>query len=362
MSALTIGQLEGALRNVAQKRNNVYNNSFALSLRWDGDNTGAAIDVASFQGILATLNLERAEEIVLPVTGRLLAVMVYNKIRSAFEAAAESRGKSIMFIHYAGHGMIRRSDLFITEGDTGADLNLSTLINQTADTQWFSSNNADLVWILDCCYAHVTTREPNTRGRIVEVISATDDSQPLARLPPHNTLTRKLRAEIARRKRDGHQFIEIADVMQSVRADSEHVHPSHCVKLGVSSVCLPFTGARPINPRNIGPSLRAVIAVTTVETITQTQCEGLIAWIRGAPPGFDIRIESVFETNSTLLIFSGAWSVYSKLAGLPGIKLVGEVRSRNRLQLLGQQGQGRTLPLPASPMKENVPFPRSPKP
>ncbi|GFF55294.1 hypothetical protein IFM61606_04146 [Aspergillus udagawae] len=61
MNAMTRAQFEDAITRAVNNRSRIYNNSFALSARWERDNTNASADTEHFQAILSTLNLDQAE-------------------------------------------------------------------------------------------------------------------------------------------------------------------------------------------------------------------------------------------------------------------------------------------------------------
>jgi hypothetical protein len=71
---------------------------------------------------------------------------LYERLRSLFGRAGESGGRLIVFIHYAGRG---------TERANGRLVNFDNYIDLTVDvTHYGGVGNTDIVWILDCCYAH----------------------------------------------------------------------------------------------------------------------------------------------------------------------------------------------------------------
>ncbi|KAJ5225274.1 hypothetical protein N7468_006499 [Penicillium chermesinum] len=59
---------------------------------------------------------------------------------------------------------------------------------------------------------------------MVEILSASDDSSPVVFIPPRNILTGKLQDKIARRKRDGHQSVILADMMATIRENNRSEH------------------------------------------------------------------------------------------------------------------------------------------
>lgn len=360
MNAITRPQFEDAITRAVNNRSRIYNNSFALSVRWQRDNTNASADIEHFQAILSTLNLDQAEVEILAEQDQTPGWTLNDKIRSVFRLAANAPGKSIVLIHYAGHGEVRGGQLFAVEGLSRRSINLQRFIDTVVagDVQDYDIADTDVVFVLDCCYSHAATRALNPTTRVVEILSASDDHTPEALAPPRNTLTGKLRGEIARCKRDGHHFVILSDVMATIRGNSSVVKPTHHVKLGVS-VCFPFTGVTRINPNTIAPSLRAVFSVRIAENMTREQLDRFLTWIETLPPGFAMELDGIYPTTSTLLIFQSAYALFTNLAGYPGVTFISDVTSPNRRKYLGQEERQEA---PSSTLKENVPFSRRSKP
>jgi hypothetical protein len=330
-NAITHAQFEDAITRAVHNRSRAYNNSFALSVRWERDNTDAATDTEHFQTILSTLNLDPAEVLVVAGQNSTPGWALNDKIRTIFQRAVNARGKSIVLIHYSGHGEVRNGQLFAVEGLSCRGMNLQAIIDTVVagNIQDFDIADTDTVFILDCCYSHAAARALDPTTRVVEILSASDDTTPEALAPPRNTLTGKLRGEIARRKRDGHHFVILADVMASIRGNSSVVKPTHHVKLGVST-CFPFTGVTLVDPNTIAPSLRVVFSVRIAEDMTREQLERFITWIETLPPGHGIELDGIYPTTSTLLILQSAYALFTNLAGYPGVTFISDVTSPNR--------------------------------
>ncbi|KAJ6134505.1 hypothetical protein N7523_000827 [Penicillium sp. IBT 18751x] len=360
MEAISADQIMNAITRAVNNRSRIYNNSFALSVRWERDKTNASADTDNFQAILSTLNLDQAEVEILAEKDQTPGWTLNDKIRSVFRLAANAPGKSIVLIHYAGHGKVKRGQLYAVEGPSNRSINLQRFIDtvMTGDVQDFDIADTDAVFVLDCCYSHVATRTSNPTSRVVEVLSASDDHTPEALTSPRNTLTGKLRGEIARRKRDGHRFVTLSDAMATIRENSSVVKPTHHVKLGVS-VCFSFTGVTQINPNAIAPSLRAVFSVRIAENMTREQLDRFLTWIETLSPGFAMELDGIYTTTSTLLIFQSAYALFANLARYPGVTLISEVTSSNRRKYLGQEQRQEA---PPSTLKENVPFSGRSKP
>ncbi|KAF3391762.1 hypothetical protein F1880_007431 [Penicillium rolfsii] len=274
MNAITQAQFEDAVNRAVNNRNRTYNNSFALSVRWQRDNTNVSTDSNYSQAILSILNLDQAEAVILAEQDQTPGWTLNDKLRSVFRLAADAPGKSIVLIHYAGHGEVRGGQLFAVEGLSRRSVNLQRFIDSVVagEVNDFDIADTDAVFILDCCYSYEATRAFNPTTRAVEILSASDDQTPEALAPLNNTLTRKLQGEAARRKREGHHFVILADVMATIRGNSSVVKPTHHVKLGVS-VCFPFTSVTQIDPNTIAPSLRAVFSVRIAENMTRDQLD-----------------------------------------------------------------------------------------
>ncbi|KNG80860.1 hypothetical protein ANOM_011014 [Aspergillus nomiae NRRL 13137] len=338
MNAITRAQFEDVITRAVNNHSQIYNNSFALSVRWERDKTNASADLDHFQAILRTLNLDQAEVEILAEHDQTPGWTLNESVRLIFRLAANAPGKSIVLIHYAGHGVVRGEQLFSVEGLSRRSINLQRIIDTVVagDFQDFDIADTDAVFVLDCCYSYVAKRALNPTTRVVEILSASDDHTPEALKAPHNTLTEKLRGEIARRKRDGHHFVVFSDAMATIRGNSSVIKPTHHVKLG-ASVCFPFTGVTRINPSTIAPSLRAVFSVRIAEKMTREQLDRFLTWIEAFPPGFTMELDGVYITTSTLLIFQSAYALFTNHAGYPGVTFISDVRSPNRRQSLGQE-------------------------
>lgn len=206
----------------------------------------------------------------------------------------------------------------------------------------------DVLFIFDCCYSYAACRAPTVTGRVVEVIATSDDTSPQANAPPHNTVTGKRANEIRRRLGAGNRFIEFVDVVQALRARENAVKkPTHGLKLGTRSICLPFSGT--VNPSTIEPTVRAVFSVHISNNISQQELDNFVAWTRSLPPYASLSLEGVYPTGSMCIILSSAYAVYSKLASMRGYRFIAETTGPNLLK----RDPAPTAYVP--PTKENMP-------
>lgn len=354
MNSISREQFEDVVTRVVNNHTRLYNNSFALIIRWERDNTNVSSDTDHVQAILSTLKLDQAEVLILSEPDKTPGWTLRDKIRSIFRLAADTPGKSIVMIHYAGHGEVRGGQLFAVEGRSRRNLNIQRFIDTVVagDIDDYDIGDTDTVWVLDCCYSHVAARALNPTNRVVEILSVGDDNTPEALTPPRNTLTEKVEGEIARRKRDGHRFVILSDVMATIRGNSSAVKPTHHIKLGVS-VCFPFSGVAQINPSTISPSLRAVFSVRISENMTQEQLNKFVTWIESLPPAFGMELDATYTTSSTLLILQSAYTLFLNVAGYPGVTLISDVKTPNYRRFLGQKHREEG---PSPTLKGKVPF------
>ncbi|KAL2808429.1 hypothetical protein BJX63DRAFT_439395 [Aspergillus granulosus] len=325
------------LKAAVQQRSIRYTATSGLSLRWEDDDTLAINDTVQFQNILGLLNLPAAEEIIISRDDTTPGWTVLDSFRQVLSRAKNVSGRALIVVHYAGHGRVDSDgSLLFVERPGGreidADRSLFSLVGNYGHSFIRNIEHIDVLFILDCCYGFVAYRDAETCPRIVEIISATTENDPLAFSPPKVTITKKLAAEITRRKRDGYQYIEIADVVATIREKhSPAKKPGHCLKLGATSICLPFTGLVRINPAHIRPSLRAVFSVHLTEDMTPNEINQLLNWVRTLPEFASITLDGVYHTGSTCLVLSSAWSVWSKVSGMRGFGLVTEATGPNAL-------------------------------
>ncbi|PTU17998.1 hypothetical protein P175DRAFT_0417893, partial [Aspergillus ochraceoroseus IBT 24754] len=162
-----------------------------------------------------------------------------------------------VIIHYAGHGMELRGRFHLVDrrvnGRTCDAMRYMLDLASEEEYDLRDVSNVDVLFVLDCSYS---ITYGNT---IVEIISATARDNPRTNSPPATTFTNKILDEARRRHGDGHEYIEIANLVETLKAQGTGViSPTHCLKIGAASVCIPLTGVTAIDPTIIPPSLRAV--------------------------------------------------------------------------------------------------------
>ncbi|GKZ37293.1 hypothetical protein AbraIFM66950_008779 [Aspergillus brasiliensis] len=142
-----------------------------------------------------------------------------------------------------------------------------------------------------------------------------------------------------------------------VSAQTAIKKPTHGITIGNHSICLPLTGFANVDTTSIAPTLRAVFSVYLARTMKKEDVEKLANWVKTLLPGMDISLDGVYTAGSMHYIISSAYSVYLKVAGIPGYKLVAEVTSHNLVRTLFQPsttGAAGSSPQKGKDKKENV--------
>ncbi|PLB51021.1 hypothetical protein P170DRAFT_436103 [Aspergillus steynii IBT 23096] len=244
MAPITFGQFRNTLTAAATQRRRDYTNIFSVTMRWENDDTQAAQDSEHFQEMLKNLDAAPAVELIIRHSDSSPALTFQQAILGFIgksKAKAES-DHNLMIFHYAGHGVVKDGSFTFAE-TRAAEKTINAdnyLLNKVKDAQVISIvDHLDVLLILDC-YAHVSTRAPAIRHRVVEVIAATSRQTPTARSAPHNTLTTKLAEEIARSKRSGHKNVEFSDIFQSLRSRGDKIISSRISTSFYCAVSLSF--------------------------------------------------------------------------------------------------------------------------
>ncbi|KAJ5246220.1 hypothetical protein N7468_001203 [Penicillium chermesinum] len=302
MAPLTKEQFHAIITKAAKHRTSAYDYCASLSVFWEHNDVSAAADVHNFQQMLSTLNLPAAEELTIQSDDHTPGWTLQARTRAILKRAKDAPGRALVLLHYTGHAYPLNDILWAQENNQRNSSRMSLdryfLSHSDGEETLFTDADAvDVVYVLDCCYAHKALKALSTDSRLVEVIAATDANMPGALGYPRDTLTGKLRGEIARRICDGHKYVEVADLIQTLRANSPVVKPSHGLRKGIGSVCLPLTGLAQTDPKTLSPSLRALFSVHVTDDMSPKQIEELVIWIGSLPPAFQISLDGVYQTQ-----------------------------------------------------------------
>ncbi|OJJ42433.1 hypothetical protein ASPZODRAFT_137248 [Penicilliopsis zonata CBS 506.65] len=285
----------------------------------------------AFSPCSAPFNSPAAREFVITNTDRTPGWSVMGVLEEVVSKAEKTTGRSVVMVHYAGHGMLGpNGNLLGVEGASNRRFDAQRCLVEILDL--LDSTIVDTLFVFDCCYSFAACRAPEVSGRIVEIIGASDNTPLFTNSPPGNTLTAKLEGEIRFRQRQGHRYIEFADVVQTLRSRENAVKPAHTLRIGASSICLPLNGLNTINPLHIPPTHRAVFSVYISNDMSQQELDQFAALLRSFPRNASITLDGVYPTGSICLILSSAYAVYSKLAGMQGYRFIAEATGSNLLR------------------------------
>ncbi|KAL1884485.1 hypothetical protein Plec18167_002075 [Paecilomyces lecythidis] len=335
-SQLTEIQLRDSLTKAVDQHNKTYSKSFSLHVRWEDDNTEGQRDSDNFKAFLAVFGFPPPSTLILDMKDVSPGWTLQAKAMSMFQEALNyaPQGRSVCFIHYAGHGTIGPNDeLLFTSASGNKSINSNWLIDGCATDLMLPYDAAvDVIVILDCCYSYLATKGTQPVSRSVDILAAVDANAPGAFVPGQRvSFSAKLATKVAQLKGAGPQTIDMAELITILRAESPQRKPTHAVPLGVSSARLPFPGsapgARPAGP----PALRAVFSIKVDKNFSDQELCNLTAWLHSLSPNVGLTLDGVYKTNSTAFIFQGSYAIYSKLKGLPSVKLIFECYAPNRL-------------------------------
>ena len=293
---ITTEMFNQTVQEAAHHRSREYSDTYSLSIRWERDDSIASLDCCHFQRLLQTLQLPKAQELIIAHDDATPGWTVEGKFRTILNAAKQTNDRALVIVHYAGYSSQEEegASLYLVECYRGSHVNtMMYMVGMVLPGYGYDlrdEGNVDILFIFDCSYAPRASRDPGPTKRIVEIIAAADEqARSGAQYPPRPAVTAKLVEEIKRRQKDGHRYVEFAELIQTLRARPVAVkqrnyfmqrnarkRPTHALKMGARSVCLPLSGAATVNPQHIQPEeLRAIFGVHLADTMTTDEIENL---------------------------------------------------------------------------------------
>lgn len=329
MAPISIKVFQNTLRAAATQHRHNYTNIHSITVRWEKDHTKADKVSQYFQNLLKTLNIPPAAEHIIRHNSPNPDIpfqQAFHDILEESQPKTNSDHKLLIF-HYAGHGFIKNGQLTFAETATAEKtLNAGNCLFE--DTGLIpDSVHLDILLIFDCCYiGHIATRAPIISNRVVEILAATSTQIPRNRILPENAFTAKIAEEITRRKRSGHQYVEFADVFQTLRSRGERdkLRPTHALLVGVGSVILPLNNSRTVDPVTIAPMCTALFSVSVAKEMTAEELRQLSSWMKNLPCFAGLEVDKVYPGKARCLILRSALSVYTKLHRVQGYSLIAE--------------------------------------
>ncbi|KAL5358164.1 hypothetical protein BJX96DRAFT_36826 [Aspergillus floccosus] len=306
MSRLTSLEFRDTLTDAINEHSAEYAAVYSLSIRWACDDVRAFTAAMEFQKILDILQLPSATELTIEKSDSTPGWTAQGKLRELLASAKNSIGRALVIVHYAGQGLLSRNALAINLCDR---LNTRRFVSFDVDTFLISlalpvhydlrtSANVDVLFVLDCDYPLGASYAPTLGTHVVEVLAAVDEDYSCSY---HDTpsLAEHLRNEIARRHKEGARYVEVADLVRTLKGRSDlNMTPTHNLKLGASSICLPLAGLKnPVNYPRIHPSLKAVFTVQVADNMTREQLDQLVSFIRNAGPDIALTLQSIYPSD-----------------------------------------------------------------
>ncbi|KAE8160330.1 hypothetical protein BDV40DRAFT_290207 [Aspergillus tamarii] len=307
---ISLQDLEPLLKKLVDQHHRQFANALSLSISWQDDNTNASGDVSNFQAILRLFGYPTAEEYVIPDNACMPGWDIAVKIQGLIRQAMKMTGRTIILIHYAGHGLNHNERLFFCDSTEKKKFNVDRNLLNFVDSEsnLTDSDNIDIVFIFDCCYSYLATRGYRGENRVVEVLAAVDAESKLAfSAGVRASFTGKLYAEILRRKQLGAKDVELADLIMYLRKESPVKKPAYRILVGVNSLRL------------------------LAETLTIGQLAAFCDWIWKLPREIGLSLELVFETQSMLMIFLAPFAFWLKLKDYRFVEFIGESDTGNLL-------------------------------
>ncbi|RDW64364.1 uncharacterized protein DSM5745_09775 [Aspergillus mulundensis] len=329
MDSMSLEEFKSTIEAAARTRSTSYSQTFCATIRWQADDTNAERDASIFKDMVKeALHLPDAIEFIIPPNHPAPHIWLQRRSLEIQELAYTAAGRSLVIYHYAGHGQqdSEGSLYFVENGRRGAAcINASRRLFQDP-CEFEMSDNMDCLFILDCCYSRIPSRAMETTPRTVELIAnaATDEATSHS-----NTITNKLYRAIMYRKSQGQQYIEFAELMESLRgeaiAENQEV-PTHFLKMGAASICIPFQGPRPsftVDHGQLRPVHYAKFRAKVDSEFTKEEQEEFVQWLHNRPPSVPLELLESYPSGvqSTSLVFKGAWRTWSRLAGVKGYRL-----------------------------------------
>ncbi|KAL4960381.1 uncharacterized protein BDV14DRAFT_204799 [Aspergillus stella-maris] len=261
----------------------------SISIHWPERNYECINNTCQFQDILQVLSYPRAEEFTIsrgPNAGWALNKKLREMLNEARSVPWIREQRSLVILHYAGDSIRTESftsrdrTLFVDtqesretyrdRGDT-TDLEFNpeeslvscAMFDEGYDPDNQLQENVDVLIIFDCPY-HMTDIDFQSRKRLrtVEIVAAAEsqpggDPRPLIKHEDpfmhqvRYAASSALLSEIERRKKEGCRHVEIADVVESLKAKkvkssrkrSKKVNIVHQRRLGMDPINLHVSSA-----------------------------------------------------------------------------------------------------------------------
>ena len=315
--------IEGAVNRRAAC---VYQHLRAFHFHWANDNAFPDHDQRSFSEICNILGFPAVDSHILDTSDPMPGNTIREKLTAAARAAIQQPGRTLLAVHYAGRGCDNGTGQLVISDQLGKKLARADLLIAPFDvTELSPSAPIDVLYIFDCCFGYLATRDITPRSRMVEIISGNDERDPIAfGAKKAHSFTSKLLVEVRSRAQRGEKEIEIANLIESLPSATKQ--PTHAVKAGMGSIVVPVPSppTTPAQQSQPGPGLLSTFTIHTAPSFDGEEVKKIIDWIHSFPNTrrMSLRFEGSKWVNSTLFFFEARKLAYMRIAGAPGVTLI----------------------------------------
>ncbi|KAI9755826.1 MAG: hypothetical protein M1815_004607 [Lichina confinis] len=343
-------------------------------VRFGLDDSGTESDWRAFASMISALGYPSPVEVVIENNESLPDLVVGGLVDNIIRKCNASAGRSLVIGHYSGHGMSIDDTLFFSNATGSQKFSYPNSLGRIADRNHDGLTQTDALLLIDSCYSGLATRDGQRASRIVEVCSAVDASEfTLGSSPqrPTNTFTSRLVTEVMKCLRQGNMIVEFTSVIARLRQDGSRTRKvRYRLVCGTHGLKVPSFKTRPTATTQVGTAsrrqrqtssspaaalasdnpitdLRAMFVVHLGDnSVDDDEVKHVVSWIDKLPASVGMEIQSVFRSESTTMVLSAPWALWSVLDGLRGFTLAAEVQSHNLLDHIRGATQGfQPLPL-----------------
>ncbi|KAK2766098.1 hypothetical protein FQN54_007613 [Arachnomyces sp. PD_36] len=311
-----------------------YTSAYTLLTRFESDDSQAIQDSEGFKTICNAFGLPAPVEVVVTPADPMPSWTIAREFQKILIAAAEAPGRSLVMVHYAGHGSLNQFNRLTLHANgneprsVGFDVAFSNNIDESSDFSELDPD-VDVVMLIDSCYSgSAFNRAIFNMPRVVEILAACEPDKITLAANPRNqnqTFTAKLADIVVKQKRKG-KPLSFVEMMALVDRDSAQIKPFYELFSGRSSVKLCFPGECLASAPTAQMSVAYHIAVFSVclEPLMEERVELLANWIKGLDRTFNIIIKAVYNAVAKYvgLIIEAPYHIYAQLRRLPGIDLI----------------------------------------
>lgn len=170
-------EFKASLEAAVDQRAREYTRTFSLHIRFENGDTSAQKDAANFQSFLRAFALSQAEEYVIKPSEPSPGWAVKGKFHAILSKAIETPGRSLVLIHYAGHGGLDGFGRLVFQANMKESRGfrfgaaLPSDVSETFDLNT-ETPAVDVVFMLDSCYSGPALRGVHGTSRVVEILAA----------------------------------------------------------------------------------------------------------------------------------------------------------------------------------------------